>query len=195
MKRDHELLDLLRVPEAEQALVLEKLDHAGQTQAWVEVRQNRRHRYSVRDGILLRPSGSRVDFRVRPRNISIHGISVLHGAFLYADTQCELALRTRTGESVLVGAKVLRCRCVQGRIHELRLAFTQAIEIEKFVVVDSCALVVPPPDAMARAAQPPADRAGTLVQRIEQLLATEAQRAELVSALHECVTALRGPSK
>ena len=173
--------------------MLEELDHVGQMSDWAEVRKCARYRYRVRDGILLRPSGSKVDFLVRPRNISTYGVSVLHGAFLHPGTECVLCLRTRSGDSVMVWAKLLRCRCVQGRTHELSLLFTKPIEIEKFVVVEPAGTDSAPQPVATDAAPTSGDPAAALAARIEQVLVADTKREEdLVAALRECLTALRG---
>jgi hypothetical protein len=192
--KKNECLNLLRMPEAEQLLVLQDMETACQTQGWAEVRQNRRYRYFVRGGLLLRPRGSLIDFRVRPRNISAGGLSALHGAFIYPGTACEVVLCKRDGAAVSVAGLVVRCRCVSGKVHELNIKFTQSVEVNEFIAVDEP--VSDPPTATdaipaAAALAAPRPNMAALAQKLEQLAASDATRAVLVAALRKVAALLR----
>jgi hypothetical protein len=194
MQRKTECLDLLRMPEDEHLFVLDELEKDGQAQTWADARKNQRHRYLVRDGLLLHVAGSRVDFRVRPRDISAGGLSALHGAFIYPGTACEVVLCKLDGASVSVGGVVVRCRCAYGKVHELNIKFTQSVEVNEFIAVDEP--VYDPPTATnaapaAAASAAPRPSVTALAQKLEQLAAGDATREVLVAALQKVAAFLR----
>ena len=194
MHKKTECLDLLRTAEDEHQFVLEELEKDGRAQNWAEARKSRRYRFVVRDGLLLHMAGSRVDFRVRPRDISTGGLSALHGAFIYPGTACEIVLPKRDGGTVTVSGLVVRCRCAYGKFHELNIKFTQSVEVNEFIAVDEP--VSDPPTATdaipaAAALAAPRQSVTALAQKLEQLAASDATRAVLVAALRKVAALLR----
>jgi len=76
-------------------------------------------------------------FMALTRNLSATGISVLHGGFVYQDSECELMLRTVDGERVKIPGTVVHCRLVKGRVHELGVRFDDQIDPSCFVGDDA----------------------------------------------------------
>ncbi|MHC4218003.1 MAG: PilZ domain-containing protein [Planctomycetota bacterium] len=68
-----------------------------------------------------------------PRNISRQGMSLLHGKFVYDGTLCVLGLKALDGQLVPVRGKIVWCRLVTGRIHEIGIRFEEAIDLADFV--------------------------------------------------------------
>ena len=82
---------------------------------------------------IIHQGGQKTSHLVRSRNLSVGGMSFIHLSFLYPGTACHVALQTRYGESVALTGKVIWCRHVSGRSHEIGLRFDQMIQIDEFV--------------------------------------------------------------
>lgn len=175
-----ERLDALRLSEADQRHILHELDEAAVHPNREDLRATRRYRYVVREGLILQVDGAPVHFVVRPRNISAGGIAVLHGSFLYPGTACGIALRGLDGRTLLVNGRILHCRCVHGRAHEVNIRFVQPIEIEKFVDARQARLVTTRDPVSA---QGPADYSSAqiaqLARQIEELARDRVPRDRL----------------
>jgi hypothetical protein len=128
--------DILRLSAKEAEILVAALNDRENDEEGKKQRKSDRFPYHV-------PAGLQVDFRnarehigsfvVAPRNISIGGIAFLHGAFVYDNVECNISLRTRDGEIVVVEGRVARCRTIHGRIHEIGVAFEKPLEIDRFV--------------------------------------------------------------
>lgn len=70
-----------------------------------------------------------------PRNISKKGAALLYGCFVHPGARCFLSLRCVDGTSKSVAAKVVHCRHVKGRLHDLGLAFEGAVNPRDFFIV------------------------------------------------------------
>jgi hypothetical protein len=181
-------LDALRLSEAEQSQLLAKLERAAH-HVNVELRCRQRYRYHVREGLSLQIAASNVAFVVRPRNLSAGGISVLHGAFLYPSTQCTITLKTLAGEPVRIPGRVVRCRCVHGRAHEVNIGFNEPIEMADFLAPGQARCVSGnDPDA-------PAGYRGTdvaaLARRLQVLADERAPLEQLAMLIEKLVDLLR----
>jgi len=90
-------------------------------------------------------------YLVKPRDIHRHGICFLHGAFVHTGAQCSVLLRTREGDPTQLAARVIRCRHVVGRIHEIVATFETAIEMKEFQFAGALTLEGTPgqPDALS----------------------------------------------
>ena len=91
------------------------------------------HQAAIR---VVHPGGNATSHLVRTRNLSVGGVGLIHSSFLYPRTSCHLALRTVWGESVALPGKILWCRHVTGRCHEIGVRFDQLIQIDEFVPED-----------------------------------------------------------
>lgn len=87
------------------------------------------------------PGGTVTTHLVRTRNLSTGGVGFIHGAFLYPQTTCHVALQTRHGESVALSGQVGWCRHVSGKSHEIGVRLNQVIQVDEFV----------PPEEMEKA--------------------------------------------
>ena len=76
--------------------------------------------------------GSRAGVVVACRNISAGGIAVLHSAYMHVGTPCEVTLPRPGLSSVTVQGKVVRCRHVGGKVHEVGVQFRKPIEPRDF---------------------------------------------------------------
>jgi len=72
-------------------------------------------------------------FALIPRNISRTGMSLLHGKFVYDGTPCVAGLKALDGQLVPVRGKVMWCRLIAGRIHEIGIQFEEPIDLDDFV--------------------------------------------------------------
>jgi CheY-like chemotaxis protein len=135
-------IDALRLTDAQrQALFSNMEDWVGDYRG-VELRDNDRLPYRSQAGLVLKlyhPGGSVIDYLVRPRNISRHGLGFLHGSYLHVDSRCQVNLRTKSGELLSMSGRVCRCRHVQGRVHEVGMRFDQPVDVSLFA--DNCVTV------------------------------------------------------
>jgi hypothetical protein len=136
MLSDGKTVDTLRLPHGELRSILDRLDRTPGGAPSPEARRCDRYRYNVREGLVLQVEGATADFLVHPRRLSAEGVNFLHGSFVYPGTAGALTLRTTDGEQVLAAGKVVHCRCVHGRIHEVSLLFSRPIEVENFVAAN-----------------------------------------------------------
>ncbi len=189
-----ERVDALRLSHADQQHILHQLDEAADQPVVVELRANRRYRYVVREGLVLQVEGTQVQFVVRPRNLSAGGIAVLHGSFLYPGTPCAIMLRELHGEQTLVEGRIVHCRCVHGRAHEVHIRFGEPIEIERFVDLRQARVVTAKDVASAPGALTyPSAQVAQLARRLEELARDQAQRDELYQLVTQ-LAALLNPS-
>jgi hypothetical protein len=129
--------DTLRLSETERQAVVEELDRQDAMSAGGR-RGDSRWKYNVPEGILVHfqhAAAYHFQFLVIPRNISKGGLGLLHGGFVYSGTRCVARLRTIDREFVLAAGRVMHCRCVRGRIHEVGVQFDEPIDVENFVRV------------------------------------------------------------
>ncbi len=113
--------------------VWDRLDRAAQPVRH-DRRRSERHRYRT-DAVILYiapPDGElRKDEPVLAptRDISRNGLCFLHGAFLETGTQCQVVLKTiRDQKWTVHEARVVRCRRLEGQMHEVGLQFEQEID-------------------------------------------------------------------
>ena len=72
-----------------------------------------------------------VVFTAVPRNLSTHGMSLVHGQFIHPGSPCRVVLPSLTGEEEVLG-KVLQCRLIAGLIHEVSIVFDQPIDLNNY---------------------------------------------------------------
>ncbi|MEX2219278.1 MAG: response regulator [Phycisphaerales bacterium] len=88
---------------------------------------------------LTHPSGAITTINVACRNISRGGLSALHNAYLHPGTKCKVVLpHPGDGHRILEG-QVVRCTHRAGVIHEIGIAFKDAIDVRDFVRPDPLA--------------------------------------------------------
>ncbi len=74
---------------------------------------------------------SSVIFSSIPRNLSTHGMSIIHGQFIHPGSRCRVQLPSLTGAEDVTG-KVLTCRLIAGLVHEICIVFDEAIDLSNF---------------------------------------------------------------
>ncbi|MGQ9650355.1 MAG: PilZ domain-containing protein [Phycisphaerae bacterium] len=100
-----------------------------------ERRKHRRYQHRVDEGlevILDAFDEQPVTCRVRPRNLSQGGIAFLHEAYLYPETRCTVVLISATDQPIEVSGRVVGCRHICGKLHEIAMAFDRPIDAEDF---------------------------------------------------------------
>lgn len=78
--------------------------------------------------------GSRAGLQVACRNISSGGIGILHSAYMHVGIPCEVTLPRAGLSAVTVPGRVVRCRHVGGKVHEIGIQFRKPIEPREFAV-------------------------------------------------------------
>ena len=128
--------DILRLSALETAAVLKQMDDAATNTVTKERRGASRVAFQSvsRLAVLMEgePMGRRT-YMLAPRNLSRTGCSLLHGKFVYADTACVVGLCAIDAQAVPVHSKVIWCRYITGRVHELGIEFTDPIDLSEFV--------------------------------------------------------------
>lgn len=81
-------------------------------------------------------SGNQVTLSVATRNISRGGISILHSAYIHADTPCEIILSLPEGTKQRVAGKVMRCSHLTGRVHDVGIKFNEQISTRDLLGLD-----------------------------------------------------------
>lgn len=130
-------LDVLRMSDQDHQAIVNELDRSSLNSPGKDKRKNKRLSYTKAAGLTLEvthPGGTTVRFVVKPRNISRTGLSVLHGGFVHAGTPCSVPLRNLTGQTVPVKGRVVACRHIRGRVHEVGVEFVSPIDITRFVL-------------------------------------------------------------
>ena len=122
-------IDTLRLSEEKLRAVLQDLGH--------QRRRDERLQYHVLEGLEMRladPDSGLAHYRIYPVNISRGGLSFLHGTFTYPGTPCTVLLKTTDGKEVVTSGVTIRCRCLDGRVHEVAVEFDTLVDVSKFVV-------------------------------------------------------------
>jgi len=118
-----------------QDLYLDQLDRQSGPTPADDRRRHERHRHRITEGLEVTFDafdGQPVTCHVRPRNLSQGGIAFLHEAYVYPETRCTVALVSVTNQTVEVSGRVVGCRHVTGKLHEIAMTFDHPIEAEDF---------------------------------------------------------------
>lgn len=93
-------------------------------------RESPRWPYVIFDLVLSveHPGGGLARMLVYTRNLSAGGISLLHGGYLYPGTRCKMRLPRFDGALPTLSGAVVGCRCVEGIVHEINVAFDRRID-------------------------------------------------------------------
>lgn len=126
-------MNSVRLSASEVDSILDQLD-AAEERIKGHLRQAPRFRYRNTIAVHMQQPGSaiQVAFRAPTRNISTGGLSLLHGGFVHSGTNCLVQLISVHGAWSDVGGVVTHCHYLEGRIHEVGLAFEQAIDPSDF---------------------------------------------------------------
>lgn len=130
------ILNTLDLNARQRAALLQKLDEQAVSPVNVPNRRSLRISFDHARAIVFKPMddhGTDMRYTVQPRNISRWGVSVIHGRFVYPETQCIAAIPTREGKYTVHTAVVRRCRHVKGMVHELSLVFSEPVDLRVYV--------------------------------------------------------------
>jgi hypothetical protein len=131
--------DILRLKPQEADQILRAIDDKTKDAVGRERRKAPRvpYRATPRVAVIIESEqlGKRT-FALIPRNISCTGMSLLHGKFVYDGTPCVAGLKALDGQLVPVRGKVMWCRLITGRIHEIGIQFEEPIDLAEFVPPD-----------------------------------------------------------
>lgn len=86
--------------------------------------------------VIEQNSGGKVIIPVATRNISRGGMCILHSSFVHLGSLCEIALNVTGGKTEVIPGKVVRCSHLQGRIHEIGIAFDEQISTKDLLGLD-----------------------------------------------------------
>ncbi len=81
--------------------------------------------------LILRESAGEVAFMAASRNVSQGGACLLHRQMLYPAEQCRLVLPLPENRHLLIRARIVRCRFIQGILHEIGVRFDRPIKPEE----------------------------------------------------------------
>jgi len=159
----------------------------------IERRQHPRYPYPIRDGVKVVLPESATTFPARPQTLSAGGIGLLHGSFVHPQQRCVVALITLNNAEECVTGKIVRCRHVQGHVHDVGIQFDDLVDINRFVRVEDTTAVQPvQPRGPSGAAPPYPPAIMSLIQELHHLASTGAARdlmcrhaAKLTRLLHD----------
>ncbi|MEM6332151.1 MAG: response regulator [Planctomycetota bacterium] len=130
------MLDTLRLSPRQAEALLDSLQQETAGGDQQSNRQEKRHFYTDLSGIRLEvshPGGTTSDFSVIPVDLSARGMCVLHGGFVYTQTEVVATLTDLNGLERRLAGRVMDCRLHRGRVHVLGIRFDEAIELESYM--------------------------------------------------------------
>ena len=153
---DRSTLDTLHLSKRQFEAIADERDRQDGAFNGANLRRSDRLTYRSNGAMVVtvyHPGGTIVRYAVSARNLSADGVGFLHGGFLHAGTQCIVSLETRNRKRANVVGKVVRCMYLRGKIHEVGVAFREAIDPRQFVECDGMAdeaMVAEPPQQVGR---------------------------------------------
>ncbi len=112
--------------------LLDKLEEQAQAEDKANTgRGSERFRFRSRGCVIQMQqpgAASTTAFLVSPRNISSTGMAFLHGGYVHIGTECFIQLVSTHGAWVDIKARVVRCRFIQGNLHDVGVQFMREIE-------------------------------------------------------------------
>lgn len=132
-------IDSVRLSRDKYLEMLDTLDNSRSSPPDSNRRNNQRRACQQVAGLLLElehPTGARFHFIVRPRDISRTGMGFLHGGYVHKGTKAAVSLVMLDREVISRVGAVVRCRHVQGLIHEVGVKFDEPFETEPFAAPD-----------------------------------------------------------
>jgi len=135
-------IDPLKLSEMQRLNFVDKLETIDEADEKREKRRSDRTR--VRDGLhVIISYDDKIErdvwFKAVPRNLSDHGLAVLHGAFIYPGSKAMIRFQTTDGESMSVMGTVRRCNFVGGKTHDVGVEFDNPIDAGVFYESDAAA--------------------------------------------------------
>jgi hypothetical protein len=135
--------DLLRLSPRRVRALLQRLQEETDASGDRDRRRSPRIQYSDVSILVVRlrdePGQRDIYYAMVPRNISSGGVALLHGQFVYPRTSCVIHIPTFDGRIVTVRGSTVHCRMVEGRVHELGVAFAEPVDIAEILGHDGSA--------------------------------------------------------
>jgi hypothetical protein len=135
--------DLLRLSPRRVRALLRRLQEETDVTRDGERRRSPRIQYSDVAILVVRlwdePGQRDIYYAMVPRNISSGGAALLHGQFVYPRTPCLIHIPTFDGRIVTVRGSTVHCRMVEGRVHELGVAFAEPVDVTEILGSDGSA--------------------------------------------------------
>lgn len=130
-----EFFDLVRLPPEARDVLLASLETDANDATARHGRKSTRHSFrgDMMPFVVMQPGGSVGAYLVMTRNLSAGGLAVIHGGYLHPGTKCRMLLATISGQNVVLGGRVRRCRHIRGNLHEIGVEFNTQIAPEQFV--------------------------------------------------------------
>lgn len=167
--------------------LLDALDMAQEAFAQQDRRAGDRKPYRRRMRIgVVHPGGTDSVFEIVTRNLSAGGMSLIHGGYLHVGSTCELKLITTNNAWRKVTGRVVRCRLIRGRVHEIGVKFQDPIDLSDFIATrlrGTILLVDDAPDFLALAKDNLERHALTVVavsSGLEALKKVESEELDLI---------------
>lgn len=116
--------------------LLDRLTQQEKANADLSRRHAQRFAYHQQANIVVtifHNDSSQVRYAVVARNLSESGLAFLHGGYIHVGTQCVAALETTARQWVRVVGKVVRCRHVEGNVHEVGINFRDKLQLSNFL--------------------------------------------------------------
>ena len=139
-KRSLELQDLLRISPQDASEILRQMDEQSENSTATERRKSPRYRFQHVPRLVVclqdEDDGLESYFAMIPRNISSSGASLLHGQFVHPKTTVVINLNTLEGKLVSLRGRVVHCRHVSGRVHELGVQFDAPLNLDDVLPVE-----------------------------------------------------------
>lgn len=132
------LLDRTGLTAEQHAKLVQMLDAKSGQPTAADKRRSIRYPYVLPGGLMLRvrhPGGSWGVDQVRSRNISAHGIGFFYTGYLHQQTYCIFGLPTRHGTIIVRDGRVVHCRHILGRVHEIGVQFNVTLDVKPFIDV------------------------------------------------------------
>ncbi len=133
MQKNEKIIDSVRLQSQECEALLDALDKSTSGVSPTSRRVTRRWRYRNRIIVAINQAGSIQSYFVTPRNISTTGVAFVHGGYVHPGSSVAVALRNRSEKLCALQGRVVRCVHVQGRLHEVGVAFAAQINPKEFV--------------------------------------------------------------
>ncbi len=126
--------DLLRLSEKELTELLEMHRSVLSSIAHTNKRAVKRVRFERFVNVqTLEDNSPSKPFRMHSLDLSLTGIALLHGTFVYPKTRGVVHLPIAAGNTVPLYGTVCYCAMVKGRIHRIGIRFDEPVDLRDFV--------------------------------------------------------------
>jgi CheY-like chemotaxis protein len=175
--------DIIRLTTRDRLKLLDALDSGFSTGYAHKAAPFRHESISV---MIEHSPGLEIAYLVCPRMISVSGLWFIHGGYLHPGTTVKVYLPTLAGGVECFSAAVEKCKLVAGNIHDVRVAFNLALEVEEFL---------PPAPKPSPESRPPrctlaVERDPLRADRLRSMLSEEQTEVHVVPELADAMDAI-----